>query len=233
MRRGAARVQAAGAWEYEYKAYLGRDIAYVTGEEGTPMSFDYIGYWENTYKNGGNSGAGSYGMLAEFKAEVINRIIALHKLTRVIEFGCGDGNQLSYMDYKKYLGLDVSASSIQMCAKRFASDPSKSFMLYNPGSFLNQGFIEADLAVCLDVLYHITNEEDYISTLRDLFSVSADWVIIYTRITNAHSTSGVETIQDRNIFDYLAAFPEYKVEEIIPQRYPDLSSADFLLLRKA
>ncbi|WDH98999.1 hypothetical protein PUW24_09045 [Paenibacillus urinalis] len=106
-------------------------------------------------------------------------------------------------------------------------------MLYNPGSFLNQGFIEADLAVCLDVLYHITNEEDYISTLRDLLSVSADWVIIYTRITNAHSTSGVETIQDRNIFDYLAAFPEYKVEEIIPQRYPDLSSADFLLLRKA
>ncbi|WDH99000.1 hypothetical protein PUW24_09050 [Paenibacillus urinalis] len=73
------------------------------------MSFDYIGYWENTYKNGGNSGAGSYGMLAEFKAEVINRVIALHKLTRVIEFGCGDGNQLSYMDYKKYLGLDVSA----------------------------------------------------------------------------------------------------------------------------
>ncbi|MCM3784617.1 class I SAM-dependent methyltransferase [Neobacillus mesonae] len=197
------------------------------------MSFDYIGYWDNAYKNGGNSGAGSYGVLAEFKAEVINSLIAKHQLARVIEFGCGDGNQLSYMNYKEYLGLDVAGSSIRLCTQRFASDPSKSFMLYNPGLFINQGFIAADLAVCLDVLYHITNEADYISTLRDLFSVGAEWVVLYTRITNSFSNSGVETIQDRNVFDYLTAHPEYKIEEIIPQRYPELSSADFLLLRKS
>ena len=29
-------------------------------------------YWENRYHAGGNSGAGSYNLLAKFKAEVIN-----------------------------------------------------------------------------------------------------------------------------------------------------------------
>ena len=54
-----------------------------------------LSYWENRYKNNGNSGAGSYGRLAEFKADVINNFIAENKITSVIEFGCGDGNQLS------------------------------------------------------------------------------------------------------------------------------------------
>ena len=33
-------------------------------------------YWEERYRRGGNSGAGSYGKLAEFKAEVINDFVA-------------------------------------------------------------------------------------------------------------------------------------------------------------
>ena len=41
-------------------------------------------YWENRYKKSGNSGAGSYGRLAEFKADVINNFIAENKITSVI-----------------------------------------------------------------------------------------------------------------------------------------------------
>ena len=32
-------------------------------------------YWELRYRNGGTSGAGSYGRLAEFKAEVLNEFV--------------------------------------------------------------------------------------------------------------------------------------------------------------
>ena len=32
-------------------------------------------YWERRYSKGGNSGIGSYGRLAEFKAEVLNRFV--------------------------------------------------------------------------------------------------------------------------------------------------------------
>ena len=33
-------------------------------------------FWDGHYAAGGNSGTGSYGRLAEFKAEVLNEIIA-------------------------------------------------------------------------------------------------------------------------------------------------------------
>ena len=52
-------------------------------------------YWISRYKQGGNSGAGSYNNLAEFKGEIINDFVATHHTKTVIEFGCGDGNPLS------------------------------------------------------------------------------------------------------------------------------------------
>ena len=38
-------------------------------------NFSVSNYWDQRYKKGGNSGAGSYGRLAEFKAEIINKFI--------------------------------------------------------------------------------------------------------------------------------------------------------------
>jgi len=74
--------------------------------------FDYIRYWDHRYDQGGTSGNGSYGELAIFKANIINSFIMEHKVNSIIEFGCGDGNNLSLYKIKKYLGLDVSEKSI-------------------------------------------------------------------------------------------------------------------------
>ncbi|WP_413374623.1 class I SAM-dependent methyltransferase [Paenibacillus taichungensis] len=193
--------------------------------------FDYKGYWEQTYSSGETSGRGSYGVLAEFKAEVVNGLIQREGISSVIEFGCGDGNQLQYMNYTTYLGVDVAASSVRLCASKFANDTSKSFMLYTPGLWINRGFLQADLTVCLDVLYHITDETDFRNTLYDILHSTSGWVVLYTRLKE-NGNPGVSTIQDRNIFDYLFDYPEFKVHEIIPQRYPDQSSADFVILRR-
>ncbi|GAJ08100.1 unnamed protein product, partial [marine sediment metagenome] len=51
-------------------------------------------YWESRYAGGGTSGAGSYGKPAEFKAQVLNSFVKDNGISSVIEFGCGDGNQL-------------------------------------------------------------------------------------------------------------------------------------------
>ena len=50
--------------------------------------------WEKRYAKGGNSGAGSYGKLAVYKAKVLNEFIEENKneVNSVVEFGCGDGN---------------------------------------------------------------------------------------------------------------------------------------------
>nr|WP_276539763.1 class I SAM-dependent methyltransferase [Paenibacillus polysaccharolyticus] len=204
----------------------------VSGEIGVNQSFDYIHYWEQTYSSGKTSGRGSYGVLAEFKAEVVNALIQREGIHRVIEFGCGDGNQLKYMNYGEYLGMDVASSSIKQCASLYASDPTKSFMVYTPGLWVNRGFLQADLTVCLDVLYHITDETDFRATLRDVLHTSTQWVVLYTRLKE-QGESGVKTIQDRNLFHYLFDYPEFKVHEIIRQRYPEQSSADFVILRRS
>ncbi|GAA0356844.1 class I SAM-dependent methyltransferase [Bacillus horti] len=196
------------------------------------MSFNYIKYWENTYQTGGTSGDGSYGVLAAFKAEVINTLCLKHGVQKVIEFGCGDGNQLQLMNYPEYLGLDVASSSIKLCAEKFKEDDSKSFLQYVPGAFVNKGFLQADLVVCLDVLYHITDEEDFKATLQDIFQASTQFVILYTRITDGTDPQVIDTIKDRDIMSYLSQFSDFKIVEIIPQRYKELSSADFIIFRK-
>lgn len=60
---------------------------------------DYIkssrNYWEKRYAKGGNSGVGSYSILAEYKASVINNFVTKNNIKKVIEWGSGDCNQLS------------------------------------------------------------------------------------------------------------------------------------------
>ena len=87
-------------------------------------------FWERRYAKGGTSGPGSYGDLARGKAAFLNAFVRDRDVRTVIEFGCGDGHQLSLADYPNYVGLDVSPSAISLCKNRFASDGTKSFFLY-------------------------------------------------------------------------------------------------------
>jgi 2-polyprenyl-3-methyl-5-hydroxy-6-metoxy-1,4-benzoquinol methylase len=197
------------------------------------MSFDYIEYWDKNYKAGGTSGSGSYGILADFKAEVVNNLITKNQIQTVIEFGCGDGNQLSLMQYAKYLGLDVASSSIRLCTEKFKDDETKSFMLYTPSAFTNRGFMQADMVICLDVLYHITDDADFMATLSDLFKASTNLVVLYTKLTTGNELQVIPTIKDRDIFGCLSKYSDFYVEAIIPQQYKNMSSADFIILRKS
>ncbi|MGO4544973.1 class I SAM-dependent methyltransferase [Paenibacillus sp. 2TAB23] len=201
----------------------------MTENQKTP--FDYKSYWENNYAVGGTSGSGSYGVLADFKAEIINAYIQEHAIQSVIEFGCGDGNQLSLMHYKHYLGLDVASSSIQRCAQRFEGDSSKSFLTYNPKHFINHAFLSCDLVVCLDVLYHITDPDDFRKTLDDIFSCNASHVILYTRITGADEPQIVPTIRDHDILKQLETYTAYRIDRFVEQKHKNLSSASFIILR--
>src|SRR5689334_14993422 len=81
-------------------------------------------YWADRYQAGGNSGVGSYGVLADFKAATLNDFVAANNVGSVIEFGCGDGNQLSLANYPRYLGLDVAKGAIELCRTRFGGDRS-------------------------------------------------------------------------------------------------------------
>src|SRR6201996_596734 len=113
---------------------------------------DSADFWGQDYAQGQTSGTGSYGTLADGKSLFLNGLVRQRAITSVIEFGCGDGNQLSLADYPSYVGLDVSRSAVQMCVRQFAEDSSKSFFIYDGSCFKDSsGLLAADLALSLDV----------------------------------------------------------------------------------
>jgi hypothetical protein len=143
-------------------------------------SFSTITYWETRYQAGGNSGSGSYKHLAEFKAGFLNKFLVTHPVASVIEFGCGDGNQLSLVGYPKYTGLDVAATSIKLCSEKFSKDSSKDFLLYDPFSFSTNNFPVAELSLSIDVIFHLVEDDIYELYMKHLFQSASRFVIVYS-----------------------------------------------------
>jgi len=194
---------------------------------------DSQSYWEQRYQSGGNSGAGSYGRLAQFKAEVLNDFVREHNIDSVIEFGSGDGHQLSLAQYPSYTGLDVSQRAIDLCRQRFDGDDAKRFVHYNPVMHdsavtdENGTPLEADLSLSLDVIYHLVEDKVFDTYMRHLFAAGRRFVIVYSSndpeacLTAAH-------VRHRRFTDWVEAHaPQWRFQERIANRFPfDASDAD-------
>ncbi len=173
-------------------------------------------YWESRYSAGGDSGAGSYTIFAEFKAEVINEFVAEHNVQSVIEFGCGDGNQLTLAKYTTYSGYDVSSSAISRCRELFKSDSSKSF-----GVMDEYDGQKADLALSLDVLYHLVEDDVFDSYVRTLFEASDRYVIIYASDSNDNRDYEGTHVRCRKFTRWIQDnLPNWKLKVHLPNRYP-------------
>ena len=137
-------------------------------------------FWEKRYAKGGNSGAGSYGKLAEYKAKVLNEFIEENKVNSVVEFGCGDGNQLnlSIHAYPRYLGFEVSHTVLGWLRARFARHVQKARFLHV--SDFNASTHASDLAVSLDVVYHLVEDAVFDAYMRRLLEAAKRFVIIYS-----------------------------------------------------
>src|SRR5436305_1826918 len=134
-------------------------------------------YWEDRYRSGGTSGAGSYGRYAELSSEIINRVIRERGIEEVVEYGCGDGNQLAYLRVAKYIGLDVAPTAIERCTELFRDDPSKSFFLCDPEHRGDAAFF-ADCALSKEVIFHLVEDDIFERYMRRLFSSARRFVII-------------------------------------------------------
>lgn len=139
-------------------------------------------YWEQRYAEGGTSGAGSYGAQATWKAEIVNGWVKQHDVRSVVDLGCGDGNQLGLAEYPRYLGLDVSPTAIKRCVELFGTDESKSFLAYDPTAWHDPaGWARADLALSLEVLFHLVEEPVFTGYLELLFASAERFVVICAR----------------------------------------------------
>lgn len=195
-------------------------------------------YWEARYQAGGNSGPGSFHRLATFKAEVINAFIHEHGIQSVIEFGCGDGNQISLMDYPTYAGLDVSVSALKHCQARFAEDTTKGFYLYHSEAFADHlGCFQMELALSLDVIYHLIEDRIYEAYLHHLFGSATRFVMIYA--SNFDQRSG-SIVRHRHFTPWVERHcPQWRLKEHRPNPYPhdpadpqNTSHADFYIYER-
>lgn len=136
-------------------------------------------YWERRYAQGGDSGAGSSGVLAEYKAGVLNAFVEKHGIQTVVELGCGDGQQLLLAKYPAYTGLDISPSAVARCRERFSGNTGKTFAVYDPERFEPVDF-QADLAISLEVIFHLTEERVYQLYMQHLFALAQRWVVVFS-----------------------------------------------------
>jgi SAM-dependent methyltransferase len=194
-----------------------------------------ISYWEKRYSSGGNSGPGSYGKLAEFKATTINEFVAKHDLRSVIEFGCGDGNQLILSEYPAYLGFDVSETAVTKCKELFEGDATKRFRLLT--DYKGE---KADLALSLDVIFHLIEDDVFTNHMNSLFESSNQYAIIYSSDFDGREGYQPPHVRHRNFTTWIQrSLPQWKLIEHIPNKYPyqgdytQGSFSDFFVYAKA
>ena len=155
-------------------------------------------------------------------SRILNQFVRENNIRSVTEFGCGDGNQLNYADYPKYIGLDISEHAVKLSSALFDGDSSKKFFVYDPDEIEknNQKF-SADLVISLDVLFHLVEDDVYRKYLANIFSCAGQYVVIYSSNEKAYGLLYSRHVRHRkftkNIDEW---FPSWKLIEIIKNDQP-------------
>lgn len=212
---------------------LEQSAAPIAPTKRTTPSAASSAFWEGIYAAGATSGSGSYGRLAAFKAEVINSVLQEHSVTSAIEFGCGDGHQLGLIAYPRYFGLDVSPTAVERCRSHYRDDPTKTFFLLPP---LDSTEVpRADLAVSLDVIYHLLEDAVFDRYMQRLFAAATRLVLVYS--SDFDGSAPWPEVRHRTFTRWVNEHaPEWRLVSTIENRFPwdptrptDTSWADFYL----
>lgn len=138
-------------------------------------------YWEQRYRLGRSSGAGSEGAEGRYKAAYLSEFIAENDVQSVVDWGCGDGQVLKQADLHgaQYIGIDISPTIIAKMRDKFAKLGPR-YLFYTVDAFETGTRTQHDLALSFDVLFHFPDDTDYRQYLTNLFSSSSKFVMIYS-----------------------------------------------------
>ena len=203
------------------------------------QAFNSTEYWQKRYENGGNSGAGSYGHLCQFKINYINELIDKNDIKSVIDWGCGDGNQVDGLDLVQqehnltYLGFDVSPIALYQCRRRHLGRPWMQF--FHTDEYSGQ---QAELGLSLDVIYHLVEDNVFNAYMRRLCDSSTKYLVIYSSNSRKVELPAVH-LRERQFTDWMIHNrPDWQICRISPNEYPYHvlgpagSISDFYVYRK-
>lgn len=173
-------------------------------------------YWDERYRSGEDSGSGSREFNWQFKTDYINSVIERYAIRSITDFGCGDGMQIRDLQVREYLGLDISSVAVKICRKLYSDRPNWRFEV------LGQAELPAvDLALSLDVLYHVVDRDDFVSYLQRLFG-NSKYVLVYANYSERVSNAAHAVYRD-NLREIAAMFPRAHCIE----RHAHPGKADF------
>jgi len=155
---------------------------------------DSSSYWKNRYYFGGNSGKGSYGQEAEFKAQHLNNLIKKFNFDAIIELGCGDGNNAKYYDTNNYFGFDISSDAVEICKKKFKKRTNFNFFEIDENfpqkiSDIKKSYnLQNELVISFDVMFHLIEDSIYEDYINKLENTSNKFMLIYSTDFDGNGT---------------------------------------------
>jgi len=191
---------------------------------------DEARYWEARYARGGNSGEGSRGDEVAWKAARIVREIRACGATSVADFGTGDGwlTQLILEGLAgtgvEYTGYDTAPTAVDLARKRV---PGGHFEI---GSVLDAPIRCADVVLCVDVLFHMSNQERHAAAVASLCAAFKRKAMVITWDARILSLVEAKKRTGWNHY-YPVSFPQ--TVEVQSERVPPaLAKTLYVLTRK-
>jgi SAM-dependent methyltransferase len=121
-------------------------------------------FWQQRYASGLDSGPGSGGAEAEWKVEQIIRACGRRRIESILDLGCGDGRLgravVERLPGASYLGIDQAPAALEQ-ARRVALPG----MEYQVADLTAAELPQADLVLCLDVLFHLSSDERHAAAI--------------------------------------------------------------------
>lgn len=188
------------------------------------IEYTPAGYWDRRYREGRTSGAGSEGAEGQFKADYISDFIHYWQVESVVDWGCGDGQvlELIRLEGAQYMGIDVSPIIVERMRKKFAEHGSR-YRFHTTEAYSTLTRTTAELALSMDVLFHLPDDADYFRYLDNLFGSAERFVVIYATNTPDGRTA-------RHVFrreftpDITERFPEWELKVAEEPFRPGLAS---------
>jgi hypothetical protein len=126
----------------------------------------------------------------------------------------------------------VSRAAIGLCKRRFFSDATKSFFLYDGASFVDRaGLFTADLAISLDVVYHLVEDQVFEMYMTHLFDSGDRYVVVYA--TNVVMGGTAPHVRHRCFSSWVDDnCPQWQLTQMTRGSNPGPGRADFFVYKR-
>jgi SAM-dependent methyltransferase len=197
-------------------------VEYWNSLSGAEMRLSEVGWpnWTEAYNEY------RYKLSLEQVSETLDRHLT-REPRQILEVGCGVGFWTKYLVHRfpgsQYLGVDISKAAVSKLRERYAGAPQASFECADFGQYDRPDLV-ADLVVCLEVLLHIVDNENWGAAIRNIgralapggLALISDPVSVYSappQYLPGHNS------RVRHLSDWRAIFQECGLEvvEILPR----------------